>query len=533
MKPALCLAIALTVALHAASAPAAADEGDDEGDDAPAVSGPASAEASRAEALFAAGRFGEAAPGLRRVVAGETGDAEERRQIAQHHLAIALYRLRFPNASLAVFASVAAARGHARRDEALPWLLKLAGELPEPAGAMGAIGLYGAAPLARFDGAARDELAYWQGRDAYARRAFEEAADRLERVSPASPRYVTAELQAGVARVRLRQTGRAARAFGRAEAAARRRGDAEAMRLRDVALLSMGRTYYSTSLHLGESGAPSIDPARLRAAVEVYGRVEPWGAAWQESLFEQAWVHFMVADYVRALGNLHSVDAPYFSGRVYPEADTLRALVAFVLCRYDEATTIAARSLRRYLPVRAELAALLAGQDGEGADARRLALLEEVRAGAPRVSPRARPHVEAALAARDLDAHRDHIRGIDGEIARLARAPAAFRASPLGADVADALSLARDIAVSEAAALVRARLDRALEELDAPLLDARKILADVAEARRDPDLAPVAAEDAPAPLALTGDHEIWPFDGEYWRDEVGHYLQPITSRCPR
>jgi len=24
---------------------------------------------------------------------------------------------------------------------------------------------------------------------------------------------------------------------------------------------------------------------------------------------------------------------------------------------------------------------------------------------------------------------------------------------------------------------------------------------------------------------------LWPFDGEYWRDELGSYQQVVTSKC--
>jgi hypothetical protein len=29
------------------------------------------------------------------------------------------------------------------------------------------------------------------------------------------------------------------------------------------------------------------------------------------------------------------------------------------------------------------------------------------------------------------------------------------------------------------------------------------------------------------------EHYLWPFNGEYWRDELGFYRQVITSRCGR
>ena len=29
------------------------------------------------------------------------------------------------------------------------------------------------------------------------------------------------------------------------------------------------------------------------------------------------------------------------------------------------------------------------------------------------------------------------------------------------------------------------------------------------------------------------EHQLWPFDGEYWRDELGFYRQQVTNQCGR
>jgi hypothetical protein len=29
------------------------------------------------------------------------------------------------------------------------------------------------------------------------------------------------------------------------------------------------------------------------------------------------------------------------------------------------------------------------------------------------------------------------------------------------------------------------------------------------------------------------EHQMWPFDGEYWRDELGFYRQQVTNQCGR
>jgi len=51
--------------------------------------------------------------------------------------------------------------------------------------------------------------------------------------------------------------------------------------------------------------------------------------------------------------------------------------------------------------------------------------------------------------------------------------------------------------------------------------------------------APVQAQQVTNERAAGGavqvdeEHQVWPFDGEYWRDELGFYRQQVTSQCGR
>ncbi|HMY16063.1 MAG TPA: hypothetical protein PKA58_07020, partial [Polyangium sp.] len=102
-------------------------------DDGPVTAGQMTEEAAQAKRLFDADRWSEAALLLKRVVDGETGDDEGNKQIAQYHLAIALYRLQFYQASYAIFSEIADKPNHLKFNETLLWLSKLATQLPEPA----------------------------------------------------------------------------------------------------------------------------------------------------------------------------------------------------------------------------------------------------------------------------------------------------------------------------------------------------------------------------------------------------------------
>ncbi|HEV8246946.1 MAG TPA: hypothetical protein VGP93_14310, partial [Polyangiaceae bacterium] len=86
-----------------------------------------------AKQLFDKEKWNEAAQALHRVVTGETGDDAGNKQIAEYYLAISLYRLKFYQASYAIFSVIADNPNHLKFKETLLWLAKLATQLPEPA----------------------------------------------------------------------------------------------------------------------------------------------------------------------------------------------------------------------------------------------------------------------------------------------------------------------------------------------------------------------------------------------------------------
>src|SRR6185503_8904452 len=100
---------------------------------------------------------------------------------------------------------------------------------------------------------------------------------------------------------------------------------------------------------------------------------------------------FMAGDYPRALGNIHTIEAPYFSSSFYPEADLLKAIISLTLCQYDDATTIVARMKKKYEPLEKELQATLRRFEGDGGDPQFFQLLKDVHRGKANLSPGIRP----------------------------------------------------------------------------------------------------------------------------------------------
>ena len=516
---------------------AAADEG-------PATAGQMTEDAAQAKRLFDAERWSEAALLLKRVVDGETGDDEGNKQIAQYHLSICLYRLQFYQASYDVFQKIAARPNHLKFKETLLWLAKLATQLPEPANIIQHVGNYSAEQIKQFDNPQQKEL-YWQlnymlGRFKYGKRQFEEAIQLFEGVEHASPYFVKAQFFMGISYVQLRKSVPAVACFQRIVKAIDEgvQGVEDEQRMRDLANMSMARTFYSACITLDKNDAPTIDEKRLSAAVKYWNLVDVASEYWLDALFEESWAYFMAGDYPHSLGNIHTIQSPYFPNAFYPEADIVKAVIYFTLCQYDDATTVVARFQKKYEPIAKEMDGIMAKFKGEGQDEKFFKFLLEVHDGNAKLSDAVKPIVENALSDRELLRNIEYVRELETETKRFEKAPKSFKDSPVGADVVDQIELAKNVAIRQAGKLARLRYKRNIDELREHLRNGQKIIVDITNAQRKKlDETIVSGQFSKEEALEYGvvkpdeEHVLWPFDGEYWRDELGFYRQVVTSKC--
>jgi tetratricopeptide (TPR) repeat protein len=528
------------------------DEADEQVDEKAPAPGPSvtagqmSEGARAAKALFDAQKWEEAALALYGVVAGEKDD-EGNKQLAQYFLSISLYRMKLYQASYALFGFIADNRNHLKFNETLLWLAKLATQLPEPADIIERVGRYRDTEIASFNNDKQKDL-YYQlnyllGRYKYRNRQFEEAIRLFNKVEESSQYYIQAQFFAGTSYVQLKKSVPAVQAFQRIETAARSsvEGVEDEDRIRDLAFLSMARTYYSASIQLDrETNAPTVNAQKLSAAVKNWNQIESSSEYWLQALFEESWAYFMAGQYPKALGNIHTLQSPYFPGAFYPEGEILKAVIYFSNCNYEAATTVVARFNKHYVPIQEELQKVLARFKGEQQAEPFFKFLLSVRDGTADLPPNISGIVKESMSDRQLLRGIEYVRVLDEEMARFQQTAPAFKSSALGNQVSEVLKIARDLAVQDAGDLARSRYQRNLEELAEHLRNGEKILIDITAAQRNElDQAIAANQVNLQESKIFGivkpdeEHMLWPFDGEYWRDELGFYRQVVESACGR
>jgi tetratricopeptide (TPR) repeat protein len=511
---------------------------------APPAEGPPSESLANALRLYQEERHQEAAVQLQRVVEGETKDAPGNQQKAQFFLGKSLYHLKYYQSALAVFDEISQlGKGHLYFDQTLQWLAQLASQLPEPAGIIEKVGRYDVGQLEQFNNAEGKQfygqLLYLLGRSKYAQGDFEKAIELFDQVSNNSKYYVQARMFLGITHVRLRQARPAIQAF-RSIIDALEKGDVEVEeedRIRDLAWLSLARVYYTAANKVDdETGERQVDGRLLGAAVDAWNRIDPGSEYWLDALFEGSFAFFLADEFSRSLGNIHTVFSPYFENSYYPEALVLKSVVFFYNCQMENAAAMVVKFHERYDPVQQELNAKLSSfKDNESF----YKFLNQVREGNANLSPAIRGIVSTALSDRTVLRHLEYVKQLDGEAEHLNKAPPAFKNSTVGARILQDITLAKSFAVDQAGDLARGRYTRLTEELQDFMNQIDAVDLEVATFQRGQLSQEMQAQQITAERAAGGkvevdeEHQVWPFDGEYWRDELGFYRQQVTSQCGR
>jgi hypothetical protein len=295
--------------------------------------------------------------------------------------------------------------------------------------------------------------------------------------------------------------------------------------------------YYTAANKVNEeTGERDVDGRLLGAAVDAWSRIETGSEYWLDALFEGSFAFFLADEYSRAMGNIHTIFSPYFEKAYYPEALVLKAVIFFYNCQMENAGAMVAKFHEKYDPVQVELGKQLAQVKDNQAFYN---FLERVREGKADLNPAIRGIVNSALDDRTVLRHLEYVKQLDDEDDRLKREPSAFKSSSVGARIMQDTALAKSFAIEQTGNLARGRYERLISELQDFMNQIDAVDLEVATFERGQLSQEMQSQQVTAERAGGGkvevdeEHQVWPFNGEYWRDELGFYRQQVTSQCGR
>ncbi len=504
-----------------------------EGGDAPAGDQPSKV-LERAFKLYDGEDWYSSTIELNKAVEGETGDSEPNKQKAEFWMGKALYNLKYYSGSLSYFDRIVQkGPSHGYYQATLKWLASLSERLPDSTGILDKIGKYNRADL---DQPAlekvRDELYFLLGKFYYQKGNFKEAVELFNSVPANSEYYVQAKLFEGATHVREYQAKPAVESFKEVLRTAAESQDPRIRPFEDLANLSLARTFYSTG--------------QFELATKYFDRVSHDSPQWPDSLFEASWANFMLKQkgYSKALGDIHTIQAPYFDNYIQPEnvaeGLSVKATIYFYNCQYDRAQEAIDEFNSIYPTVFAELKKLITGTTDNGALFDVAVKVRKETSGLPEQVERA---ARGVLGDKSLSRRFEYVEELDRELKLYDKADASWKSTNIAQTVFADLTLQRSLAVNEAGDLARRRIKRLTEELSQLIKRVIKIEFEILNGQKGSLETELVQEQESNPSAgphrrgeeirADDEHQIWPFNGEYWRDELGYYRVKVSNKCAR
>jgi tetratricopeptide (TPR) repeat protein len=294
--------------------------------------------------------------------------------------------------------------------------------------------------------------------------------------------------------------------------------------VKDLALINIARVYYGIE--------------RFDEADKYYSLVSRDSIYWPEALFERSWTTFMRNDLNTALGLILTVNSPFFTTEQFvPEATILKALTFFNLCEYDDVEGMLLRFESSYGPMRDEIRDFVQGY--ATAEGRKLSdqawntyfgRERKIESTLPRsLFNRVLRNSDLNGIVRHLEMMNDETELIDSQKARWQQTIGVYLKKIIDADRQRYERRAGKLFLAEMArqANYLSDLMTQSEIIRFEVVDAQRI--DYAYKAENTELIDSSVDSLD--FATSVDFIYWPFNGEFWEDELGYYNYTEQGSC--
>ncbi|WP_133621831.1 hypothetical protein [Bradymonas sediminis] len=496
---------------------------------APVDAGPYQEFMDEGKKLYEAEKYDEASLMFYKVTSATDAAAEVVRPEAEYELGKALLRMELYQGALSYFGAIVdEGEMHPYYLPSLRGLILLTDAIPGDPSLMERLAQFASYFPENVPEKYRDQFAYLVGRYLYQEMNTDEALRLLTAVSPRSPYYARSRYIAAIANVSAYKAEPAIEEFKEALRYLQQKDDdgelsAKERELLETTTLGMARTFYSTGDY--------------QTSLKYYSKIKRRSDKWPKALFESSWAFFQTDDYNKALGNLHSLNSPFFADAYFPEGPILSAVIYFYNCKYPRVRSVLSDFDYYYAPLKDEVQSVILQYEDP---TEIFDWIRSLQKGEVDFDPQVYRILSAALSDAEVTRTFDLVDTIESETEKIGTMPEAWVSSELGSSLVQESELALSFARNNAGTLAGARLERVVRELEELIQQKDEIQFEVARAEQG-----VIQADIRAGMSVGGnvtasdrvqvsDEELyWTFDGEYWRDELGFYVFNMNSECSR
>jgi tetratricopeptide (TPR) repeat protein len=458
----------------------------------------------------------------------EGGQCPDQTTKAHYYLARTLYEMEMYHSAQHYFMQVVR-RGPANRyfKHALPKLVAIARFTGDNSELMRIVHRI---PPDEYPRQAKNHLYYLMGVRLYEREELSDARRYFGQISTRSELYLRSKYFEGVIfnqQGRLRSAVQAFRDVIRDADGVElenERAVQEVSDLTDLSLLNVARVYYGIQ--------------RFDEASRYYSMVPRDSTYWPEALFEEAWSTFMQNDLNHTLGLLLTVNSPFYSeGEFLPEADVLRALTFFNLCEYDDVSEQLLGFEGEMAPIADELREFVERYRGQGRRELHDQAYDEYFGERTQASVLPESLFVRFLRNKDLASLVRHIDIMAAEEELIEDQKALWR-DTVGAHLRTVIAEDRQAYKLRAGRLLLREADAIQSQVTDLLGQSEIIRFEVVSAQRadytyrmtNPEMND-GFQGLELDFATSVDFIYWPFNGEFWQDELGYYRYTEQGSC--
>lgn len=329
------------------------------------------------------------------------------------------------------------------------------------------------------------------------------ALSHLKSVTPDSPYYQKALFNLGILSTKKKDHKESVYYFEKLLEQVK--GKRELFPVAELARLNLARSLYTIG--------------NLDRSIEVFSQFMSSSPYWLTVLLEASWPLMRVNDTTVSLGNLHTVLSPFYREDLVGEGYILRATILFTLCKYEEMRRTLAQFFLVYDPI---VKAMQAETTKFGsADAMYLAYTSQG------LSPAFRNFVKRDAGLINMKKVMELLRDERRSIAKYKRNEQMKRMSQLIEETEKAIA-------NDMGAIILRLHKRKLEELLSQREQANYLKVEIVTGEKEliegqKGLPPKRLVDVETNVAE--DYHFWPYQGEYWEDELGAYVYTTESAC--
>ena len=396
-------------------------------------------------------------------------------------------------------------------------------------------------PLEKFPKKFRNELIYLVGKMYFYQNQYDEAYVKFTQVDEKSAFYAKANYFKGIVEVKRKEYQKAKETFDLIKempVVAEEFG--ESRTVKEMSKLAVGQLFYAAAHDASEDRKEEI----FKAAIQYYDQVDRNNPQWFESQFEKTWAATMIGRYGMSLGASLTLSSPYFEDRFVPEIHLIEAITWYTLCKYGQARQTLNDFFKNYSDMHARVKKYLAK---EGASYSPEKLFDDVLDQYARGYDEQETRLPLQVLTHVLNDQRflrfyGHIEELNREAEMMQEAPKEFRDTDFFRSTMQKMDRQKMNIKKKGGAFVVQELKNVEVMLNELLGNAHNIDFELTDSERqrleEEERFGVEfksrvekSEELLLSPAVPDDSQYWPFEGEYWKDELGYYYMAVEQEC--